>query len=328
MSTAPAAAEQLFLFDVGVDISRLRLAQEDFLSAAQAKNTRSAYASSWRCWCAWCEDAGREPFPSNPESVGLFVAWCLREKGYRLATVSGHLSAIRSYHLRRREDSPVDESVRRLLHSAARRLRERPGGKAALSPEHVREISRRIEGDGSRLSIRNRAILLLGFASGMRRSEIAGLALSDVRFVRRGLIVQLGATKTDQAGREGRVVAIMPGRRRVTDPVAALREWLSVRGRWPGPLFTRLTSGHVVTRQAISGDVVRLAVKAGLERIGEDPSAYGAHSLRAGMATAAAEHGAPDSSIMQRGGWRSHRTFLRYVRPARAFAHDAMAGVL
>ena len=130
----------------------------------------------------------------------------------------------------------------------------------------------------------------------------------------------LGASKTDQQGL-GRVVALPFGKRARTCPVRNLRAWLEARGRWRGPLFYPVRGGPV-ERSRLGGRAICTVVQQLLRSIGKDSSGYGDHSLRAGMATSAAESGASEISIKQRGSWKSMAAVQRYVRPSQGFRAD------
>jgi integrase len=170
-------------------------------------------------------------------------------------------------------------------------------------------------------------MILLCFALGWRRSELASLDLRDVRWVKEGIVLWLGKSKTDQQGL-GRSVGVQRGSRILTCPLRALDEWLAIRGRWSGPLFTRVDGRDRMVRNRMNPDTVRRAVKRGLSLIGDDPKMFGAHSLRAGMITASIESGATETSVMQRTGHKSYENLRRYVRPAQAFKANPLAGVL
>jgi len=290
------------------------------LSAA----TYETYDWCWRRFTRWSAEMGRAALPANVETVKLFVAWSV-QNGWRLATVRLCLASIRYQYRQANLTPPIDESVQQLMRSAARALKERSRAKLALTPQQLRRVIKN-QNEATVIGMRNRAMLLLTFALGWRRSEVAGLELADVRFVEMAVIVRLGASKTDQEGK-GREVRIPMGSRKLTCPIRALQAWLQIRGKWQGPLFCVCTAKKV-RRAPIDGEVVCYVLKKALERIGENPAPYGAHSLRAGMVTAATENGATESSIMHRTGWRSHRTLQRYVRPAKPFRLDPLAGVL
>jgi integrase len=329
MSTAPdVRAEQLWLFEeTGIDIGSCRLAEEDLMGSLQAVNTRKAYAHSWAVFGEFCAGAGRDACPASPETVRLFVSWCLSHKRYRLETVRTHLSGIKSQHRRRRHPVPVDDSVRALLRAAARRLREKPAGKLALSPEQLRTICKAMAADGSPLAVRDRALLLWGFAGGFRRSELSGFELDDLHARDKGYAVDVWKTKTDQEAK-GRVVGVPYGTNALTCPVRALNAWLGLRGHDAGPLFRRVHASGRVLKGRLSGEGVNEALKRWLDRVGIAAGDFGAHSLRAGMVTAAGDAGASPLVIMRRTGHKSVAMVERYFRSREAFAVDPLAGVL
>jgi site-specific recombinase XerD len=298
------------------------------MNFSRASNTIKAYEHGWKKFARWCSEAGRIPLPATPSTV-LDFATCRIESGhYRLSTIRTEMHSIQFRHVQNGVESPVDHRVKELLRNASRKLRERPRGKRALTPNHLRTICETLESDPTVMAKRDHAMLLLGFAAGWRRSEIVSLDVTDIRFDEGRMLVQLGASKMDQDGSHGRTVSIPPGQNPVTCPVAAVRSWLTVRGNWQGPLFCRCDCNGRMLRKGILGYTVNLRLKHYLTEIGENSTAYGAHSLRSGMATAAAEAGATEASIMQRGGWKSISMVLRYVRPVRAFRVDPLAGVL
>lgn len=290
----------------------------------QAKNTASAYANSWKIFTSWCETAGRAALPASEETVSLFVT--SRVNGHRLGTVWIDLAAIRYRHLDAGLASPVGDSIRALMHSVARRRREKPAGKSALTPAQLRRLSASM--GESVIETRDRAIFVVGFSAGWRASELASLELGDISFLRGRLTLTLGASKTDQDGSQGRYVALSRGRHPLTCPVRCMRAWLNMRGDWPGALFCAVRREGTIVERAFLPDVINTRLKAALERAGVNSACFGSHSLRAGMATAAAENNATTLAIMKRGGWKSVNTVLRYVRPSKAFKYDPMAGVL
>jgi integrase len=195
----------------------------------------------------------------------------------------------------------------------------------ALLPEQLLDISRVLDVSTPQ-GARDRAIMVLGFATGVRRSELAALELSDVKFAQKGLRVLIRRSMTDQVA-EGREICVFPGRRAETCPVRVLRAWLRFRGKDEGPLFTRLDT-LASALLPLTGHSIRSIVQRCAELTGLDPRDYGGHSLRAGMITAAALNGAPDALVMQRSGHKSVTVYQRYVRQAKAFAFDPLAKAL
>ncbi|MGH9344843.1 MAG: tyrosine-type recombinase/integrase [Terriglobia bacterium] len=308
------------------DFERIRGTRERILAAAKAPNTRSTYRSGWRIFERWCIAAEHAALPAERATVEEFMLWSIAD-GYRLGTVAVRLSAIAAMHIASGYSSPIDEQLRELLSCARREIREDRRGKRALTYELLARVAMRLPHTPG--GIRDRAMVLTGFASGWRRSEIVAIALSHVEFCPEGFSLWQPRSKTDQRS-EGRLVGIARGTEPGTCPVRALEAWLAVRGKWEGPLFVRLDFRGQLTRQAIGQRGERLAVrlKEELASLGEDPAHYGAHSLRAGMITEAAKAGATEAAIMQRTGHRSRQTLLRYIRPATIFDFDPLKNVL
>lgn len=300
------------------------------MNLSRAPSTLKAYGYGWNKFSVWCREVGRADLPAATETLVHFAIWSLYERRpkSRLGTVKLILCAIAKKHLESGAASPVTDELRDLVRNAARDLRERKRGKTALEPEQLRRICLALLSCGSTIAARDRAMFLLQFAAGWRRSELTALDLADIRFTLRGFEVSLGASKTDQTGAEGRVVAIEPGDCPETCPVEALRDWLKVRGEWPGPLFCRVSRYGHIGRYGITGETINDRFKAALAPLQDDPRAYGTHSLRAGMITAGIENGASETAIMLRTGQKSLNTLRRYVRPARALRLNPLKGVL
>lgn len=299
------------------------------MSCQRASNTNKAYRHAWKGFTTWCTEYGRTPLPASESTVLDFIAWCLDHKKYRLGTIQLSMAAIRFYHREAGYQVPTGDHVQELLRNAPRKLKERPGGKKALTPKQLRRICMALEsGDRPAIAVRDQAMILLAFAAGWRRSEVSSLDLGDVSFDDDRVTLQLGASKGDQAGKDGRMVILPLGSMPATCPVRVLREWIRVRGSWQGPLFCRFGCHGQLQRKRVSGLTLNLQVKKALAVIGENPAQYGAHSLRSGMVTASGESGADIIQIMQRTGHKRVETVLKYVRPAKAFAADPLAGVL
>lgn len=323
---APCEPEQLTLFEVGsLDMGKLRTIRAGLLRRPGAAATERAYRADWLVFSGWCKRAGRSALPASAESVELFLV-SEQEGGAALGTLRRRISGIRAAHRGAGLPVPVMTGANKLLHEWARDGRGRARPKAALTVEQLGLLLAQCDTTAPR-GLRDRALLLLGFASALRRGELAALDLADVRMERRGLELSIGRSKTDQAG-EGRTVAVWRVARPDLDPVRAVQEWIRVRGRWAGPLFTRWR-GPVALRERIAGEVVhdlvqRCAVAAGL-----DGERFGAHSLRAGFVTAAIRGGAPLPAIMGATGHKSIRTLSGYYRPVGAWgASNPLAGAL
>ena len=173
--------------------------------------------------------------------------------------------------------------------------------------------------------VRDRALLLIGFAGGFRRSELVGLNLGDIEAERRGVILHLRRSKTDQLG-HGRKIAVPYGRTRHC-PVLALEAWVAIVGT-EGPLFRSVDRHGRIGRDQLSGNAVSAVIRARLTAAGIDPSGFSGHSLRAGLATSAAQAGVPAWKIRQQTGHASDAMLSRYVRDGELFVGNAVSALL
>jgi site-specific recombinase XerD len=170
--------------------------------------------------------------------------------------------------------------------------------------------------------LRDRAILLLGFAGGFRRSELVALDVDDLVETAQGLRVRIRRSKTDQEG-VGREVGIPFGRHVDTCPVKAWRAWQSAAGLLKGPCFRPMNSRGGVRDRRLTAQSVALIVKAAAVTAGLEPTSYAGHSLRSGLATAAAAGGASERSIMDQTGHKSLPVVRRYIRRGSLFQDNA-----
>jgi integrase len=316
---------QLTLFDIGVDLKALRETVARLKSNSQASATSRAYAADMRIYQAWCGAAGKDALPARPDILCLFVAQQLAD-GLRPSTVERRLAAIATSHRAAGHPRLELADVRQALAGWKREHGERVNAKRAISVAELRAMSEALPGDAG--GVRDRCILLLGFATGLRRADIAALKCEDVTVAAKGLRVWIRRSKTDKTGK-GREVGVFAGQNAWTDPVAAFNAYLEARGKWSGPLFVGLhPSKRWLTRSAIAGSTVADVVHRAAAAAGLDASQYGAHSLRAGCVTAAIEAGVPESLVMQVTGHKSHQVLARYVRPARVLSIDVLRGAL
>ena len=172
---------------------------------------------------------------------------------------------------------------------------------------------------------RDRALLLVGFATGSRRSELVGLAVEDLEETPEGLVITIRKSKTDQEGK-GIVKGIVRGEHPDTCPVSALLDWLQAASITSGPVFRHIGKGGRLGEQ-LTAQSVALVVKKAARAAKLDPEKYSGHSLRAGLVTQAAKNGVSVSDIMRQTGHRSTETVNKYVRKVRVFDDNASASL-
>ena len=304
--------------------------------ASKADATVRAYKADAKVFQNWGARYGFRSLPATPETVAGFLVH-EAEAGRSASTIGRRLAAIRYAHkLAGQPDPTDDEGVRAASKGIRRRIGTAPTQKAAATADIMAAILMRTP--DTLTGKRDRALLALGFAGAFRRSELVALDVADLREHPEGLRVMVRRSKVDQEG-QGFEKAIPHGR--FIRPVALVREWLDAAGITEGPLFRPVSrSGNMrrrgsaedtgteppeprLTTQAVADIIKRYCTAAGL-----DASTFGAHSLRAGYITSAAERGADLARIMDQSGHRDPRTVVGYIRRANAFKGHSGSGFL
>jgi site-specific recombinase XerD len=318
----PSAGEE-HAAAVSVQYKESRERARDYASDAVAANTRRAYRADWRDFAAWCAEQHRTALPALPETVAVYLAALAGHR--KTSTISRRLSAIAQAHKTAGLDSPTtDAAVRQVLAGIRRRHGTQQKGKEAALTADVRAMVGTLE--ASLAGQRDRALLLLGFAGAFRRSELVALDVADVTRTRDGLVVQVRRSKTDQEG-AGRQVGIPYGSTPGTCPVRAVADWLEVAGLAAGPLFRPIDRHGNLRPRRLTDQSVALVVKRAVRAAGLDPSVYAGHSLRSGLATAAAQAGVSERAIMEQTGHKSLPIVRRYIRRGSLFTENAAAKV-
>ncbi len=311
------------------DFAELQELCDNYLSQQNfSPGTLRYYRFGWSTFLRWCETAGVPSCPTTPQVVMQYAAWRLRE-GLQIMSVQGDFNSIRHHHKLRGFESPITPQVNRMLLNAKRKLRQTVVGKHPLAVSDLQTMAGNLLNDDDLVSIRDHAILVVGFASGWRGGEIASLKRADIWFDEEDrLVLTLNFSKTDQEGKHGRHVLLPAGSVQSTCPVRTMRRWLAVRGEWAGPLFCLLGQKKKITKKPISTHTVRERLRKYLGEQGHQTARFGAHSLRVGMITSAVENGADAVAISQRTGHRTLQAMMRYVRPVNGLKYDPLAGVL
>jgi len=303
----------------------LEEAVRQYARASKAPNTVRAYRSDLADFTMWCTDHGLAPIPATPETVALYIT-ALAGAGARPSTIQRRLSALSQAHqLSGHEPSPTQSPIVRTTMAGIRRtLGMAPAQKAAVVTAELRTLLAVTPAD-TLAGLRDRALLLVGFAGGFRRGELVALDVEDVEETEEGLRLRIHRSKTDQEG-EGREVGIPRGQKPATDPVRALRAWRAA-GIDSGPLFRPVNRHDTMQDRRLTAEGVAMVVKRAAVRAGLDPARYAGHSLRSGLATAAAAGGAPERAIMKQTGHRSVEMVRRYIRAGSLFQENAAAYV-
>lgn len=294
-----------------------------FIAASQAPNTTRAYAADWRHFETWCRIHRLTSLPAEPVTAARYLAAIATDGGRKLSTVRRRCAAIGWVHRRAGLESPIAHSaVKATMDGIARTLGSAPTKKAALTAELLAKAVRKLPADVT--GLRDRALLLLGFAGAFRRSELVALNVNDIARHPKGLLITLRRSKTDQAG-QGLTKAIPRGKRLAV--AEAIDAWLIASRICEGAVF-RGVRGDKVLPGRLSAQQVTAVIKKRCAAIGLDPALFAGHSLRSGFITSAAEHGASLTKIAEQAGHAKLDTTRGYVQTADAFRDHAGKGFL
>jgi len=268
----------------------------------------------------WCRGRGINPLPAPPEALAAFLAE-RAEAGLTFGTLDGYCSGIaHRHHQEGLADPTADVAVRRVRRGLRRIMGVAPRRQAhPLTVAELGQIVSSIDGDTA-IGIRDRAILLVGYASAMRPGEVSALNVEDLLRKPTGVLINIRRSKTDQDAR-GQLVGVARGDNRLTDPIRALDDWLNIRPTGSGALFTRVFWRNHPTAERIGPRAISRTVQERASAAGFDGIPVSGHSLRAGHATTAAANGAPIDRIAAQTRHRDLGTlFNHYIRPAVALA--------
>jgi site-specific recombinase XerD len=295
----------------------------DLAKAEKAQSTRKAYGTDFRIFKAWCEAKGAASLPALPETVAAFLA-AEAGQGVKPSTLGRRVAAIRYAHKLASLPTPTDaEGVKATVRGIRRTF---GGAKVKKAPAVAAKVKGMVATAPEGLAgLRDRALLLLGFAGAFRRSELVALDVADIEQTDEGLRVTIRRAKTDQEGL-GRTLAIARGD--TACPVKAVAVWLGAAGITSGPLFRPIDKAGTVRDRRLTDRSVANIVKEYAGRAGFDASTFSGHSLRAGFLTSAAGNGASIFKMMDVSGHRSVETLRGYVRDAELFKDHAGAGLL
>jgi integrase len=283
-----------------------------------ADSSRKAYRSDLDHFGAW-----GGAIPASPETVAAYLA--AHVETLSVATLVRRIATLSKAHRAKGLPNPCQSEIVRATLKGIKRLRgtAQREAKPLLRDDLFLMLDRMGE---SLKDVRDRALLLLGFAGGFRRSELVGLDCDDIEQVRQGMIVTLRRSKTDQEG-AGRKIGIPHGRTRHC-PVAALDAWLTLAATEAGPIFRLVDRYGRIHPERLSGEAVCLIIRERLAAAGCDPTGYSGHSLRAGFATSAAQAGVSSVKIRAQTGHASDTMLARYIRDGELFAGNAAGAIL
>jgi site-specific recombinase XerD len=295
------------------------------LHSSKANNTVRAYKSDFDDFRLFCAKNGFKSLPSEPKIVSLYLTH-LSIKDVKMSTLKRRLVSIGVIHkLKGHYLDTKHPSIIENVMGIKRRKGSVQKGKKPLLINDLKKCINVIDQFKNKeiTKLRDRSIILIGFAGGFRRNEIVSLDYDDLDFVTEGVKVTLKRSKTDQFG-EGSVKGLPYFDNSQYCPVLSLQKWIKVSNIDSGPLFRRFSKNSKLTESRLTDQTVALLIKKYLKLTDIDSKNYSGHSLRSGFATSAAESGAEERSIMAMTGHKSTEMVRRYIKEANLFKNNAL----
>ena len=278
------------------------------LKKSKADNTLRAYQSDFRDFSAFCANNGFSAMPTQPKILALYITNL--SKSSKFSTLKRRIASISVIHkLKGHYLDTKHPIIMENLHGIKRTLGSRQKAKKPLLINDLKLIIKAIDKE----KIRDKALILLGFAGGFRRSELVNILHEDIEFVPEGIKILIKRSKTDQSG-EGIVKAIPYFDNQEFCPVLTLRDYINKK-------ISKKNQDKIFE---ISDKSVALIIKKYAQKAGLDSSKYAGHSLRSGFATTTAEYGADERNIMAMTGHKSVDMVRRYIKEADLFKNNAL----
>lgn len=294
------------------------------LEKSKADNTLRAYSADWSDFSDWCQYHEERDLPSTPETIVNYINDLADEA--RANTVSRRVTAISENHIAAGysgKNNPAKDSLVRAAMAAIRREKGTfQRGKSPILMETLYLLADCFE-PGDIVSLRDRALIFLGFAGAFRRSELVHIQVEELTFTPQGVMIFIPQSKADQLG-QGATLAIPYAPDAEICAVRALRQWLDASQLHAGPVFRPFTKAHALRAMQLSDKSVALIVKKYAKMAGLDEKQFAGHSLRRGFATSAAQHDVDALSIMRQTRHKSEKMVHRYIEQGNIFKENPL----
>ena len=298
--------------EVLTNIKSLEIETLKNLKNSKAKNTLRAYQADFKDFSIFCSKNGFSSIPTEPKILSLYLTHLSATS--KFSTLKRRIASISVVHKMKGHYLDTKHPiVMENLHGIRRAKRTKQLGKKPILINDLKSIINAIDQFNKieKKKLRDKAILLVGFSGGFRRSELVEIEYDDVEFVSEGVKIFIKRSKTDQSG-EGMIKAIPYFENKNFCPVVNLKKWID---------YSVIKSGKIFN---ISDKSVALIIKKYASLSGLDPNKYGGHSLRSGFATSTAESGAEERNIMAMTGHKTTQMVRRYIKDANLFKNNAL----
>jgi site-specific recombinase XerD len=294
------------------DIKSLELETIKNLRNSKSTNTLRAYKSDYNDFSLFCSKNGFQAMPTEPKILSLYITHLASYS--KFSTLKRRLASISIIH--KTKGHYIDTKHPIIVENLMGIKRTNGSNQKGKKPLLINDLKLLIQAiDDSRekniRKIRDKALVLIGFSGGFRRSELVDIEYEDIEFVEEGVKIFVKRSKTDQSG-EGMTKAIPYFDNINFCPVKALNKWIVEAELKDGKIFN------------ISDKNVALIIKKYANYAGLDAHRYAGHSLRSGFATSTAESGAEERNIMAMTGHKSTEMVRRYIKEANLFKNNAL----
>ena len=294
------------------DIKSLELETLKNLKNSKAANTLRAYKADFKDFSAFCVKNGLNFLPTEPKILSLYLTHLSANS--KFSTLKRRIASISVIH--KLKGHYLDTKHPIIMENLLGIKRVKGSNQKAKKPILINDLRLIINAidqtnQTEKRKIRDKAIILVGFSGGFRRSELVNLKYDDVEFVNEGVKIFIKRSKTDQSG-EGMIKAIPYFDNQLFCPVVSLKNWMN---------NSEIKSGKIFD---ISDKSIALIIKKYASLSGLDPNKYSGHSLRSGFATSTAESGAEERNIMAMTGHKTTQMVRRYIQEANLFKNNAL----
>ena len=297
--------------DLITDIKNLELETLKNLRNSKAGNTLRAYQSDFKDFSRFCSKNGFKAMPTEAKIIALYLTHL--SSFSKFSTLKRRLASIKVVHkLKGHYLDTKHPIITENLMGIKRKMGIKQISKKPLLINDLKLIIDVINEEKKEIKkYQDKALILIGFAGGFRRSELVGLDYEDIDFVMEGVKITIKKSKTDQTG-IGMIKAIPYFENQDYCPVLSLKEWINLSKIKNGKIFK-------ISDKSVALKIKKYALLAGLNH-----HKYAGHSLRSGFATSTAEIGADERSIMAMTGHKTTQMVRRYIQEANLFKNNAL----
>lgn len=287
-----------------------------YIQNSKSKNTQKSYSADWKHFTDWCKINHRSPLPANAGTVCLYLSEL--SETHKYSTLRRRISSINQAHRFKKLTPPGREiEVQSLMEGIKREKGSRQDPKKALMLQFLPALIQKVD-TSSLIGIRDKAILLLGFALASRRSELVAINTEDLEINDFGMDVRIKETKTNNDDLIKGIVFTY----NEFCPVTATKKWIKAANITSGALF-RSIDRHGNVKDRLSDQSISLIIKKYISQLGMEEKDFAGHSLRSGLSTSAAMMGMTDISIMKQTGHKTREMVDRYVQAGLRYKNNA-----